>query len=104
MAVNNIGNCVTTVVEMYENECLVTVNGTVLNFDDHNAVFESSGVTVALSLYNRVLVSVPNCGLENVVMIMSCKTIRSNGFVEFQVEDGFGIQPFAHGLVGKDNV
>ena len=104
MAVNNIRHCVTIVVEMYQNECLATVNGAVLSFDNAD-MFESMGVNVSLSSHNRVLVSVPNCGSENVQMIMSCKTMGTNGgFVEFQIQDGLGIQSSAHGLVGKVTV
>ena len=101
MAMNNIGHCITTVVEIERNQCLVTVNGAVLRFID-NDKFEASGVEVTLSLSNRVLISVPNCGEEKVLMILSCKLSGlHSGFVEFQIQDGQEIQPSAHGLIGK---
>ena len=101
MAVNDIGHCVTVVVEIEQGTCMVSVNGAVLHFAGNDG-YDALGVKVTLSLSDRVVVSVPNCGQDDVLMIVSCKTMRLNSeFVEFQIKDGLGIQPSAHGLIGN---
>lgn len=100
---NSIGHCVTIVIETeHHGKCTTTVNGAELTFND-NRRFESNGVSVIMSSSDHIAISVPNCAMNNVIMIASCKSVGLTGsaFVEFQVQDGIGIRPSAHGLIGE---
>ena len=100
LAANNVGHCINIVIETDAQQCSVSANGAVITFDSKNQ-FKSAGVNVTFSSTNRVIISVPNCDQKNVLMIATCKTIGNKGFIEFQIQDGIGIKPSAHGLIGK---
>ena len=97
MATNMVEQCVHVTIGIDNQNCLVTANGAVLR--QENGEFNNAGVHV-LSLLNRALISVPNCGEENIVMAVKYKRISKEYFLEFHIQNGKGIQPSAHGIIG----
>ena len=92
------GHCVDIVIELDGPTCVTTVNEAVLG-ENH---FNNGGVEV-WSFRDKALVTVPSCGKEFVPVefIVKCREFRNTNSIEFQVQNGRGISPDAHGLIGQ---
>ena len=97
------GHCVDIVIELDGPTCVATVNGAVLQ-GDNGEYFDNGGVEVRSFQDNNVLVIVPSGVKEGggvpVELTVKCREWKNTNIIEFQVQNGKGISPDAHGLIG----
>ena len=63
-------------------------------------VSDSLGISVR-KRRNRVRVSVPNCGLQRLVMHVSCEETDGTSMIRFDITRGINLDPTSHGLIGE---
>jgi hypothetical protein len=63
-------------------------------------LYDSQGISVRRRR-RRVRVSVPNCGLQRLVMHVSCEVTGGVPMIRFDVTRGINLSPTSHGLIGK---
>lgn len=63
-------------------------------------IYDSMGVSVRRRR-NRVRVSVPNCGVQRLVMHVSCEESGGAPMIRFDITRGINLTPTSHGLIGQ---
>ncbi len=91
-AVDNEGTCVNIVVSLSQ-QCMPVVNSISSMF------YSQFGVSVR-KRGDKVVVSVPNCENEQLVMWMFCRTIRMEKMLDFTIRRGLNLRSTSHGLMG----
>lgn len=66
-------------------------------------VSDSQGISVR-KRRNRVRVSVPNCGLQRLVMHVSCEENDGMSMIRFDITRGINLNPTSHGLIGESGL
>lgn len=91
-AVDNAGSCIQIAVNL-SNQCIPMVNSNFVSF------YSEYGVSVRKH-GNKVIVSVPNCENEQLVMWLMCRTIEQQRMLDFKIQRGLNLRPSSHGLLG----
>lgn len=92
------GDCIK--IEVGMNDCVPSVNEIAYDSLSYNL----NGVAVVHQSKNRVRIRVPNCNTsdyDDLVFWLTCERMLEQNMIRFQVLRGSGLQPDAHGLIGK---
>lgn len=106
-AVDSAGECVFVQVGV-ENDCTPIIRSFDSDGDGEldaveTMIYNSLGVSVR-KRRNIVRVSVPNCGIQRLVMYASCEesgdTPMNTPMIRFDITRGINLNPTSHGLIG----
>lgn len=102
--VNLAGQCVFVEVGI-ENGCVPIVRGSFMAGEgglDVTTMYAVEGVSVR-KRRNRVRVSLPNCGKQQLVMHFSCGSGGGGDMpmIRFDITRGINLSPTSHGLIGE---
>ena len=88
--------CVNVVIELDNQNCLIGINGASMV-----SGYSKGSVHVSPVSSKQVSVRATNCDNQPIVMTVECKRMPpQTAFLELKIDNGLGITPSAHGLIG----
>ena len=90
------GTCHNIEIRMNDNNPVVTL----VDDSEISGIFESDGIRVR-TYTDQVHISVPNCGVVNLIMWARREDVNGQSMLRFQVSRGYNLAPTSHGLIGR---
>ena len=98
LARNDENNC--TEIQFRSNRCVPKIDGIAFNES-----YSENGITVVQIRKRSFEITTPNCKAtqgDDITFRITCRRVRGQKVIRFNVMRGSGIKPGAHGLVGKN--